>query len=111
MPLTASTLDYVRSEIGDLDPPSDADLNDLYDAYLADGAEDPVTAVIVRIQKGRLANLLNDPASISVSGVYSQSTGENIKALQEQLRRFGVTPDGPVEPVEIIQLERHGRRR
>lgn len=79
MTLTDEQLIEIRVQIGDSTPPTD---NDLDAIYVRKGDQQLVVAEVLT---RRLANLLSDPASFSVSGEYSQSTSDNIKALREQL--------------------------
>ncbi len=83
MGLEYEDLQWVRNQIGDATPPTDATLDARYDA-LGDR-----TAVVKEVIDRRLANLLSDPASFSVSGEYSQSTEANIRALQAKLEDLG----------------------
>lgn len=75
--LTQDQLVYVRRQIGN--SPTDAELQVTYDR-LAD-----VDQVVLEVLEIRLANLIADPATFSVSGEYSQSTAVNIQALQKKL--------------------------
>lgn len=83
MALTGSDLRYARRKLGSL--PSDADLNTLYDAIVVDGKEQPLEWMILETLETRLAEMIRNPAQFSVSGEYSQSTGENIDALKAEI--------------------------
>lgn len=83
MALSPEDLIWVRNQIGDTTPPTDADLNARYD-ILAD------RSVVVReVLDRRLANLLATPSSFSVSGEYSQSVTDNIKATEAKIAALG----------------------
>lgn len=79
MALSDDDLTYIRSAIGAAAPPTDDDLYDAFDRL------DSSDAVIAEVLRARLANLLTQPASFSLSGVYSQSNSETIRALTERL--------------------------
>lgn len=76
----------VRREIGN--KPSDAEVNVIFDR-LGDLDE-----TINEILETRLATMLAAPAQFAVSGEYSQSNAENIKALRERLDERGVSGMG-----------------
>lgn len=83
MRLSYEDLQWVRNQIGDATPPSDDDLGARF-AVLGDR-----TAVVQEVLDRRLANLLADPSSFSVSGEYSQSTEANIRGIQAKLVDLG----------------------
>lgn len=83
MALSTADLKYLRTKVGSREPPTDADLQDGYDRL---GILDAVAREILEI---RLADLLADPASFSVSGEYSQDTSANIRELRETLGSLG----------------------
>lgn len=81
--LTDDQVAYIRSEIGDSEPPTDADL---FTAYERLGI---ITAVAIEVIRKRIATIASGSAvSFSIAGEYSQSKAENIKALQEILKRL-----------------------
>jgi uncharacterized protein YecT (DUF1311 family) len=81
--LTGSDLRYTRRRVGSL--PADADLNTLYDTLVAEGKDQPVEWLILEVLETRLADLIRNPATFSVSGEYSQSTSSNIDALKAEI--------------------------
>lgn len=83
MALTGSDLRYARRKLGSL--PADADLNTLYDTLVVEGKDQPLEWMILESLETRLAEMIRNPAQFSVSGEYSQNTGENIKALKEAI--------------------------
>lgn len=83
MALIGSELRYARRRVGSL--PTDAELNTLHDTLIVEGKVQPTEWVILEVLETRLADLIRNPASFNVSGEYSQSTVENIKALKEQI--------------------------
>lgn len=94
MPLTDADRILVRMEIGSAEPPTDGDLDDAFDRLLS------WEAVAREVLAIRLADLLASPATFSVSGVYSQSTGDNIRSLQAQLTKLeSAIPGGPDQVV------------
>lgn len=78
MAVPVNTLAWIRSKVGDT--PDDATIDAVYTRLLSDQV-----ATAREILDKRLANYLASPASFSVSGEYSQSVGDNIRALQEAL--------------------------
>ena len=94
MALTTDERLWVRSQIGDSEPPSDADLDTMHDRL------DTPEAVVVEVLEKRLAEYEARPASFSVPGEYSQSTAANIEALRMRLRR--------VRGAQPIPLTRYG---
>jgi hypothetical protein len=100
--LTGSELRYTRRRVGSL--PVNADLQILYDAIVVEGKEQPIEWLILEVLETRLAELIRKPATFNVSGEYSQSTGENIKALKEEIAAqrswmssLGIVLDGSAE--------------
>lgn len=81
--LEPEDLVWVRNQIGDTTPPTDADLHGRYDIV-----GDRVL-VVKEVLDRRLANLLSDPASFSVPGEYSQDVRDNIAALKAKLSELG----------------------
>lgn len=79
--LTEEDLVYLRTQIGSGLNGSDA--QDRFDRL------GNTRLVVKEILEQRLADLLAQPATFNVAGEYSQSTAENIKALQQQLENLG----------------------
>lgn len=78
--LTDANLAYLHAELG-----ADADEDDLQDRYDRLGS---VVAVADEVVRGRLADLLAKPASVTLTGVMSKDTSANIRALQPQALRL-----------------------
>lgn len=104
MPLTDDQTAQVRTEIGDATPPSDADLDLIFDRV------GTVGGVIYEVTSKRLADLMADPASFSIPGEYSQDTRANIEAYRDILRRFSGSAPVAGGVVEIIEPERRWSR-
>jgi hypothetical protein len=93
MALSTDQLVDIRRQIGDTVPPSDADLNAIYDRT------GDVDELVREVLERRLATLLASPAQFSVAGEYSQSTAANIEALRKQL---GDLPGG-LTSVRVVE--------
>lgn len=89
MALSDDEIQQIRDEIGSTEPPTDADLNTSFDR-LGD-----ITEVVRSVLKRRLQDLLAAPASVSVSGVYSENNTQNIQELQSKLD--ALAPSSTVE--------------
>lgn len=81
MALTTAEVQYLRTKVGSAEDL--AVLQSTYDRLL------DLDAVAREILEIRLADLLADPASFSVSGEYSQDTRTNIENLQKTLATLG----------------------
>lgn len=93
MPLDLDQLALVRDEIGFTEPPSTPDLDDIYDR------KGGLVGVVRVVWSQRLADLFANPASFSISGEYSQSTGDNMKYIQARLAELsGVADDSDEIP-------------
>lgn len=81
MALDADVLAEIRELIGS--QPDDVAVEVVYDRKAAMGVADDllVASTALSILRQRRAELLLTPASFSVPGDYSQSTGDNIRAL------------------------------
>lgn len=77
MALSTDQVVYIRRQVGS--SPPDADLQAIFDRT------GDVDVLVLEILETRYADMLANPTSFSVSGEYSQSTGENLKALQKQI--------------------------
>ena len=98
MPLSGDDLTYLRRRVGS--SPDDAALEVIYATY--EDRAHPLEHLTLHVLETRLADLLANPASFSVSGEYSQSTGENIRALtklvdaqRSHMIGLGIVLDGP----------------
>lgn len=87
MQLSAVDLAWIRDEIGDATPPTDNDLQTSYDEL---GTREYVA---LRVLKRRRADLLQDPASFSISGVLSKDASANLRALDEQIKPLQTAVD------------------
>jgi hypothetical protein len=110
MGMTPEQLRYVRSEVGSDEPPTDADLNALYDQLSAD-TDDAVNATITRVLNDKLSALLNQPDSFAVPGQYSESNGRVITALEKKVARFESTAGGSLVVGKLDRADRHRRIR
>jgi hypothetical protein len=77
MALSEDQLVYSRRQIGN--KPLDAELNTIFDRV------GNVDQLVLEVLETRYAELIRNPATFSVSGEYSQSTAENIKALAKRI--------------------------
>ncbi len=109
MALSSDQLASIRDEIGTAEPPTTADLDVIYDRVSG------LVGVVRAVWAQRLANLLAEPATFSVSGEYSQSTSANIEAIRKRLSELASYPDdsdtippGGVDtrPIQSYQLVR-----
>lgn len=93
--LTADQLATLRDEIGDTEPPTDADLNTIWTRK-----EESLTQTVLSILGKRLATLASGGAlSFTVVGEYSENSAANITALERQIARIkseGIGGEGPV---------------
>jgi hypothetical protein len=103
MALTQEQADYFDSQLG----PGTYDASDL-EARLARMDQDP-TVVVRGVLEGRMAKLLASPASFAVPGEYSQSTGQNITALQLQLNNLGTGEAGGIGVGRMVRPDTRRR--
>jgi hypothetical protein len=100
MPLDPDQLALVRDEVGTVEPPSDADLDDIYDR------KSGLVGVVRVVWAQRLANFLADPATFNVSGEYSQSVRDNIEGIQKRLAELsGVADDSDDIPPGGVTMQ------
>lgn len=85
--LTADQRFSVREEIGDTIPPSDAELDAIYER------KGGLVGVVRAVWTRRLANFLANPATFTIPGDYAQSTGANMAELRKRLARYDGIPD------------------
>lgn len=102
--LTDEQLILLRRQVGG--SPSDDDLQEAFDR-LGDLAE--VAREVLQI---RLANLRAAPATFAVPGEYSQSTAENLRALEAQLAGLAQVGDlaAGAGQVRVVCPDPPGRR-
>jgi hypothetical protein len=109
VPLSAGALAVVRSHVGSIVPPSDADLHAVYDRL---GSPE---ATALEVLRGRLADMLANPTKFSADGDFSESYEANIKALQAQIGGLEkVVPEtvgGAMGLVTTTRMVRAGRSR
>jgi hypothetical protein len=109
----AAVTAWLLSQLG-----RDTDLVDLTARYTRLGT---ARAVAVEVVRGRLADLLASPGSVSVPGVVSINNGANIAAYERQLTELlsgePPAPDDPAGPDDedangfgLIQLVERPRR-
>jgi len=84
MALSDDDLAWIRDEVGDTTPPTDGDLDDLYDTL---GHR---TLVALRVLKRRRASLAGGSTvdSFTLTGVFSVSQKADLKALDTQIARL-----------------------
>lgn len=110
--LTDEQLAFIRSRIGDAEPPDDDDLQEIFDRLTS-----PTPAgVAYEVLSWRLANFLSDPASYTIEGVYQESAQSNITGLQAQLRLIAAERDEELgvtgsSVIRVARLVRGGRVR
>lgn len=104
--LDADTLAWLRSQVGDT--PDDDTLADVVDQQAGAGEPDPVRAAARWVLGKRLADFVAAPASLSVAGEITRSTGANITALQAQLATLDVPADAGLPVATVTPLA--GRR-
>lgn len=105
MALSADQLAVLRSHVGADDPPSDDDLDTLYDRLGSVGA------VALEVLRGRLTEMLLAPGKMSLEGDYSREyTAAQIKALQTTIAELEVSlvpaVEGSTEVLGTVQLVR-----
>lgn len=85
--LTTTQFTVLRSELGDSVPPTDADLQEIYDRRLG------LVGVVREVWRKRMANFLANPTSFTIPGDYAQSTTANLAVLERKLARLAGLPD------------------
>lgn len=106
MPLSATDLADVRVEVGDTEPPTDADLHAIYDRRLT--VKDTILEVLIK----RLADYIANPAQFVIPGDYGQNVTENIKALERHIARVRSGVFGAGLPgARVVQAVRYGAAR
>jgi hypothetical protein len=91
MALTADVQAWLLAQLGET-----TSLTDLDARYTRLGT---ARAVALEVLRGRLAALLQQPATVNVSTVVSVGTAENIKALERQIAALQAgTPPAPDDP-------------
>jgi hypothetical protein len=81
--MTVEEMAWVRSKVGTKTPPTDADLDLVFDRV---GSTEEVVREVLDT---RLADLRNRPAQFAVVGEYSEDVGANIAALEKEVRATG----------------------
>lgn len=94
MALDTNVQAWLLSQLGEATPTADLETR-----YARLGT---ARAVALEVLRGRLAALLQQPATVNVSGVVGVGTGENIKALERKIAALeaGIpaAPDDPTVP-------------
>jgi hypothetical protein len=114
MPLTDDQLAEVRDWITDAVPPTDVDLDDIYDRL-----DVPTPAGVAQaILRKRLAAFLSGAASYTIEGVYQESSQANITGLNSLLNDLAkVVNDeeavigGGSSRIRVARLVRSGKVR
>ena len=97
MTLTDAEYAYLRSELGE------TDRGDLDVRYMRLGS---VEAVAVEVLRERRAALVADPLAITVQGVATVNTAENVKALERQIAALDDASTDEVSYVTPVPLRR-----
>jgi hypothetical protein len=91
MALDPNVQAWLLAQLGDTTP-----VADLETRYTRLGT---ARAVALEVLRGRLAALIQQPATVNVSGVVAVGTAENIKALERQIAALEAgSPPAPDDP-------------
>jgi hypothetical protein len=105
----ADELAIVRSHVGSTVPPSDDDLRLIYDRV---GSPE---ATALEVLRGRLADMLANPARFTADGDYTESYEANIKGLMAKIAELESVVQRIEDPtagmVTTTRLVRAGRSR
>ncbi|WP_425245414.1 hypothetical protein [Streptomyces sp. NEAU-NA10] len=101
MNLTDAEYAYLRSELGS------ADRADLDSRYLRLGS---LQAVAVEILRERKAALVADPLAVTVQGVATVNSAENVKALERQIAGLAGSDQSETSCVCPAPLQRRQSR-
>lgn len=104
MALTTAQLLEVRRSIGADTPPTDDDLNALYDEL------GTVELVAYQVLSERLAAMRAKPAEVVYDGDMTERWGKNIEAMERTVAGLAHAAGGPAA-ITTGQLVRKGRRR
>lgn len=100
MMLTDAEYAYLRSELGE------ADRGELDARYIRLGSTE---AVAVEVLRERKAALVADPLAVTVQGVATVNTSENVKAIERQIAALQIQ-NGPgaqaLVPVRLVPRSR-----
>jgi hypothetical protein len=102
MPLSDDELEVVRSWVGS--GPEDDDLNARFDRL------GTVSLTIEEALRSQLAELINQPASLSTPDGLSISVGENMRILSDRLKSFRLTVVGASGAPSVARLYRPEER-
>jgi hypothetical protein len=109
VPLSLGDLAVVRSHVGQTTPPSDDDLRVIYDRL---GSPE---ATALEVLRGRLADMLANPARFTVDGDYTSDHAANIKGLTVKIAELESAVQRIEDPtagmVSTTRLVRAGRSR
>jgi hypothetical protein len=101
-PLDPDTLAWLRSQVGE--EPPDAELAEIVDREYGAGSPDPVKSAAQWVLRKRLADFVAQPATLSVAGEVSRSTGPNIAALRDQLGALDTVEAPALQPLVLTPL-------
>lgn len=94
---------WVRKYVG-WTPPTDDDLDDRFDALIADGQDATQEAVAAWFVRAKLSELTGAPESFSVAGEYSESWRQNMISLRESLAEIESIVPG--SGAGVVRMER-----
>lgn len=104
--MTADELAAIREHIGTADPPSDDDLDVLWERL------GTVEAVALAVLRGRLADMQARPAVLKVDGDHSEDWTKNLDLLTKKIGTLGsVVASQGDGSVSVTRLRRVGRCR
>lgn len=83
MPLTPDQLVSVRAAVGSTEPPTDADLDALFDAL------GNTAAVAHAVLSERLATMMAAPLKVEYEGDVTEDWSGNVKALEARVAALG----------------------
>lgn len=92
MALATNDLAWVRAEIGDTTPPTDATLNDIYDRLLNR------IQVAIEVLSKRRADFIANAAQFVIPGEYGENHAKNIEALDKQIAYLRALPGAGDDP-------------
>jgi hypothetical protein len=103
--VTADELAELRSLIGTTSPPTDSDLDGIYDRVGS------VRATALEVLRGRLADMRARPAEFRAEGDFSEKwSADQLKGLEADVAALAVTVEG-ADSVVVGRIVRGGRCR
>lgn len=104
--MTADELAAIREHIGSDEPPSDADLDVLWERLGS------VEAVALSVLRSRHAEMLARPAKLDVDDDHTEDWTKNLDVLSKKISSLGtVVASAGGGTVSVARLQRGGRRR